>query len=109
MGLEAFLANTSVLPENLFNLTLTIFFPFAEYLRIADIRKILTPRESPFVAGNNAGGGFGKDSPYFIPSISSLAALMHPTLSNSLISSFSFVPAFYSWRHGSGTDGYYEI
>ena len=32
----------------------------AEYLKIEDIRSELTARESPFVAGNNAGGGFGK-------------------------------------------------
>lgn len=33
-----------------------------EYLKIADIRKFLTPRDSPFVAGNNAGGGFVGDT-----------------------------------------------
>jgi hypothetical protein len=34
--------------------------PPAEYLKIEDIRSSLTPRESPFVIDNNAGGGFGK-------------------------------------------------
>lgn len=42
--------------------TLSKIFPFqqnAEYLKIENIRDKLTPRESPFVSDNNAGGGFG--------------------------------------------------
>lgn len=34
----------------------------AEYLQIEDLRSYLTPRESPFVMDNNAGGGFVGDT-----------------------------------------------
>lgn len=76
-----------------FNLTLAIF-SLAEYLKIADIRKFLTPRDSPFVAGNNAGGGFGKTLFNSFPSFPWPLSL--PLVSNS---SLTLNPFFCSWRH----------
>lgn len=50
------------LPLAALDLAVLTFVPAcpAEYLQISDIRDSLTPRESPFVIDNNAGGGFGE-------------------------------------------------